>query len=142
MKRNKKMGIMGLGVILFYLWVPILLGQTESPPLPAPTTNVNHLFSIWAGLSLMGYSQSEIESLLENISPRVIQKVKHRLRLTVINKLNRLNVKADFERSTSRHDLRLAREKIRSEVRFAGLENDRHLRVMIRNRFGIPLSQI
>jgi len=34
------------------------------------------------------------------------------------------------------------REKIRTEIRFAGMENDSRLRRMIRHQFGIALQNI
>ena len=144
-KSMRRLLIAGL-LILFFYPVPLVMGQEEA--LEEGTTQalptVNNLFTIWAKLSLSGYSQSEIESRLENIDPegRLLERVKRRMRLNVIKNLNRMNVKAEIANSTTVHDLRVVTNTIRMEVRFSGMENDHRLRIMIRNNFGISLSRI
>lgn len=123
-------------LLLFFSQAPLTMGQAP------PASNINNLFSIWAKLSLTGYTQSEIETALDHVEPKLLQRVKHRLRLNVIQNLARMNLKEEFMNSTTQHDLTVVTNKIRMEIRFAGLENDRYLRVMIRNNFGVPLNLI
>lgn len=128
-----------VGSILFLLLfhVPFTMGQA-----PQTKTSIRNLFAVWAKLSLIGYSQSEIESALQDVDEKVLQKVKHRLRLNVMKNLMRMKLKEEIARGTIQHDWQVVADKIRTEVRFAGLENDRHLRAMIRKHFGISLNQI
>ncbi|MBF0289698.1 MAG: hypothetical protein HQM14_17940 [SAR324 cluster bacterium] len=135
MQRVRRVLLMSL-LLLFFNQAPLTMGQAP------PASNINNLFSIWAKLSLTGYTQSEIETTLEHVDSKLLQKVKHRLRLNVIQNLARMNLKQEFMTSTTQHDLTAVTNKIRMEIRFAGLENDRYLRVMIRNNFGVPLTLI
>ncbi len=125
-------------VSLFMCLMPVtlLIGQ------PKPIDSVNNLFTVWVKLSLIGYSQSEIETALDHVDTKQLDRVKHRVRLNVIKNLKRMNIDYEIDNSTTPIDLRLVIEKIRTEVRFAGLENDRHLRNMIRREFGVPLRRI
>jgi len=122
-------------ICLFCSQASISIGQ------PKPET-LNNLFTVWTKLSLIGYTQSEIESSLSHIDPNLLKRVKHRLRVNVIRNLKLMNIKEMLEESTTFHDLNIAKDHINTEVRFAGLENDHPLRIMIREQFGIPLSQI
>jgi hypothetical protein len=106
------------------------------------TANSVNLFSRWVKLSLMGFNQSEIEATLSSYTPDQLQEVKHRLRRNVMNNLLNGNLQQDIELSTTEQELRYIREKIRTEIRFAGLENDRYIRRMIRHQFGIIMADI
>ena len=64
------------------------------------------------------------------------------LRRDVLATLMQLNLSSEIELSRTEQDLVMIREKIRSEIRFAGLENDRILPRMIRHKFGISLQNI
>jgi hypothetical protein len=129
-------------VILVALLVALLVGVPpglSQQPAAGPKENV---YSIWLKLSLMGHNQSEIEAMLSMVPADHMQRIKHRLRLDVVNTLRRLNLQQEIEMSTTEQELVTIREKIRTEIRFAGLENDRYLRNMIRHQFGISLQNI
>ena len=64
------------------------------------------------------------------------------LRRDVLNTLRRLNLHNEISMSTTEQELFTIREKIRTEIRFAGMENDSRLRRMIRHQFGIALQNI
>ena len=100
------------------------------------------IFSQWVKLSLMGYNQSEIEATLIVYQTEEIQLVKRRLRRNVLNNLVGGNLKQDISLSTTEQELRYIRDKIRTEIRFAGLENDFLVRQMIRHQFGIAVQDI
>lgn len=102
----------------------------------------NNPFSMWVKLSLMGYSQSEIESTLQNVDAKELDMVRHRLRSNVITNLQHMNIQNEIRNSTNTQDLKFVIDKIRTEIRFAGLEKDHHVRSMIRDKFGISVSSI
>ena len=90
----------------------------------------------------MGHNQSEIEGILAGITEQHLQYLKNRLRRDVLNTLTHLNLSNEIELSTTEQDLVMIRDKIRTEIRFAGLENDLLLQRMIRHKFGIALENI
>ena len=105
-------------LLVLILGVPLGLGQQ-----PEQGMRINP-YSIWLKLSLMGHSQSEIEALLEVVPPEQMRRVKHRLRMDVLNTLVRLNLPQEIEMSNTPQELIVIREKIRTEIRYAGMEND------------------
>ncbi len=90
----------------------------------------------------MGHNQSEIEGILAGITEKQLQHLKNRLRRDVLNTLTNLNLSNEIELSRTEQDLAMIRDKIRTEIRFAGLENDLLLQRMIRHKFGIALENI
>ena len=90
----------------------------------------------------MGHNQSEIEGILAGISDQQLQHLKNRLRRDVLNTLIHLNLSNEIELSRTEQDMVMIRDKIRTEIRFAGLENDLLLQRMIRHKFGIALDNI
>ena len=130
-----KVILVGLLVILL-IGVPPGLGQQ---PLEDKKGN---LYSIWLKLSLMGYNQSEIEAILNRVTPEQVKRIKIQLRRDVISSLRRLNLQNEIDLSTTEQELFTIREKIRTEIRFMGMENDVRLRWMIRHQFGITLQNI
>ena len=127
--------LIGLLVVLL-VGVPPGLGQQ---PL---VDSQGNLYSIWLKLSLMGHNQSEIEAILNGVTPEQLYRIKNQLRRDVLNTLRRLNLHNEISMSTTEQELFTIREKIRTEIRFAGMENDSRLRRMIRHQFGITLQNI
>jgi serine protease inhibitor len=93
-------------------------------------------------LSMMGHNQSEIEGILTGITEQQLQRLKNRLRRDVLETLMQHNLHNEIELSRTEQDLGMIRDIIRTEIRFAGLENDRLLLRMIRHKFGIALQNI
>jgi hypothetical protein len=119
--------------------------MTVSPIGGSAQDNINtpgNIFSQWVKLSLMGYNQSEIEATLNVYQSEEIQLVKRRLRRNVLNNLTGGNLQQDISLGSTEQELRYIRDKIRTEIRFAGLENDLMVRQMIRHQFGIALQGI
>ena len=127
--------MIGLLVVLLF-GVPPGLGQQP------PVDSQGNLYSIWLKLSLMGHNQSEIEAILNGVTPEQLNRIKNQLRRDVLNTLRRLNLHNEISMSTTEQELFTIREKIRTEIRFAGMENDSRLRRMIRHQFGIALQNI
>ena len=127
--------LIGLVVVLL-VGVPPGLGQQP------PVDSQGNLYSIWLKLSLMGHNQSEIEAILNGVTPEQLNRIKNQLRRDVLNTLRRLNLHNEISMSTTEQELFTIREKIRTEIRFAGMENDSRLRRMIRHQFGIALQNI
>ena len=100
------------------------------------------LYSIWMKFSMMGHNQSEIEGLLSGRTEEQLQRLKNRLRRDVLATLLQLNLNIEIELSRTEQDLMMIRDKIRTEIRFSGLENDLLLQRMIRHKFGISLHNI
>ena len=111
------------------------VSMAQSPPAPIS------LYSVWVRLSLRGLTQGEIESLMRNMDPKSIDQVKQRLRTTVISNLEFKRIRERFLSSRDSDDLAQVLVSIGTEIRFAGMENDEELRLMIKNRFGVQLDR-
>ena len=128
--------------ILIGLLVVLLVGVPPGLGQQPPVDSQGNLYSIWLKLSLMGHNQSEIEAILNRVTPEQLYRIKNQLRRDVLNTLRRLNLHNEISMSTTEQELFTIREKIRTEIRFAGMENDSRLRRMIRHQFGITLQNI
>ena len=128
--------------ILIGLLVVLLVGVPPGLGQQPPMDSQGNLYSIWLKLSLMGHNQSEIEAILNGVTPEQLNRIKKQLRRDVLNTLRRLNLHNEISMSTTEQELFTIREKIRTEIRFAGMENDSRLRRMIRHQFGIALQNI
>ena len=128
--------------ILIGLLVVLLVGVPPGLGQQPPADSQGNLYSIWLKLSLMGHNQSEIEAILNGVTPEQLYRIKNQLRRDVLNTLRRLNLHNEISMSTTEQELFTIREKIRTEIRFAGMENDSRLRRMIRHQFGITLQNI
>ena len=129
-------------VVLVVLLVALLIGVPPGLSQQSPEDSREDLYSIWIKLSMMGHNQSEIEGILTGITEQQLQHLKNRLRRDVLNTLTHLNLSNEIELSRTEQDLVMIRDKIRTEIRFAGLENDLLLQRMIRHKFGIALENI
>ena len=129
-------------VILIGLLVVLIVGVPPGLGQQPPVDSQGNLYSIWLKLSLMGHNQSEIEAILNGVTPEQLYRIKNQLRRDVLNTLRRLNLHNEISMSTTEQELFTIREKIRTEIRFAGMENDSRLRRMIRHQFGIALQNI
>ena len=128
--------------ILIGLLVVLLVGVPPGLGQQPPVDSQGNLYSIWLKLSLMGHNQSEIEAILNGVNSEQLNRIKNQLRRDVLNTLRRLNLHNEISMSTTEQELFTIREKIRTEIRFAGMENDSRLRRMIRHQFGIALQNI
>ena len=128
--------------ILIGLLVVLLVGVPPGLGQQPPVDSQGNLYSIWLKLSLMGHNQSEIEAILNGVTSEQLYRIKNQLRRDVLNTLRRLNLHNEISMSTTEQELFTIREKIRTEIRFAGMENDSRLRRMIRHQFGIALQNI
>jgi hypothetical protein len=124
-----------LGVLVTLL-MATPTSQAQTPP------NSVSVYSIWVRLSLRGYSQEEIESLLRNMDPKTIDDVKTRLRKSVLANLRLKRVRERFQTSRDKGDLQDVLSSVETEIRFAGLENDEELKFQIRERLGIPIDRM
>ena len=129
-------------VVLVVILIALMLGVPPGLGQQPPAGNRENLYSIWMKLSMMGHNQSEIEGILSGITEKQLQLLKNRLRRDVMDTLTYLNLRNEIELSSTERDLVLIRDKIRTEIRFAGLENDRLLTLMIRHKFGISVNNI
>ena len=129
-------------VVLIVLLVALMIGVPPGLGQQAPAEKHQNLYSVWMKLSMMGHNQSEIEGILSGIKEKQLQLLKNRLRRDVMDTLTYLNLRNEIELSRTERDLVLIRDKIRTEIRFAGLENDRLLSLMIRHKFGISVKNI
>ncbi len=127
---------LGLLSALAALLVASPASQAQTPPSPVS------VYSIWVRLSLRGYSQEEIESLLRNMDAKTVEEVKVRLRKSVISNLRLKRIRERFQASRDKGDLQDVLSSVETEIRFAGLENDEELKSEIRERLGIPLDRM
>lgn len=126
----------GLLSTLAALLVASPTSQAQTPP------NAVSVYSIWVRLSLRGYSQEEIESLLRNMDAKTLEEVKARLRTTVLSNLRLKRIRERFQASRDKGDLQDVLSSIETEIRFAGLENDQELKFEIRENLGVPLDRL
>ena len=129
-------------VVLVVLLVALLIGVPPGLGQQPPADNIGNLYSIWLKLSMMGHNQSEIEGILNGTTKQQLMRLKNRLRRDVLDTLMHNNLLSQIELSRTEQDLVMIRYKIRTEIRFAGLENDQLLQRMIRHKFGIALQNI
>ena len=129
-------------VVLVVLLVALLIGVPPGLSQQPPADNRGNLYSIWLKLSMMGHNQSEIEGILNGTTKQQLMRLKNRLRRDVLDTLMHHNLLSQIELSRTERDLFMIRDKIRTEIRFAGLENDQLLQRMIRHKFGIALQNI
>ena len=129
-------------VVLVVLLVALLIGVPPGLGQQSPEDSREDLYSIWIKLSMMGHNQSEIEGILNGTTKQQLMRLKNRLRRDVIDTLMQHNLLSQIELSRTEQDLFMIRDKIRTEIRFAGLENDQLLQRMIRHKFGITLQNI
>ena len=129
-------------VVLVVLLVALLIGVPPGLGQHPPVDNRGNLYSIWLKLSMMGHNQSEIEGILNGTTKQQLMRLKNRLRRDVLDTLMHHNLLSQIELSRTEQDLFMIRDKIRTEIRFAGLENDQLLQRMIRHKFGIALQNI
>jgi hypothetical protein len=101
-----------------------------------------NLYSTWLRLSLSGKNQVEIEYYMRHVKTNDLDKVKERLRFYVIDNLKRQGVSTMITQSIDQDDMRVAMKKVRTEVRFAGMEYDELLRMKIKEEFGILLADL
>jgi len=129
-------------VVMVVLLAALLIGVPPGLSQQPPVDKRDDLYSIWMKLSMMGHNQSEIEGLLAGGTEEQLLRLKNRLRRDVLATLMQLNLKIEIELSRTEQDLMMIRDKIRTEIRFSGLENDQLLHRMIRHKFGISLQNI
>ena len=129
-------------VVLVVLLVALLIGVPPGLGQQPSADNRGNLYSIWLKLSMMGHNQSEIEGILNGTTKQQLMRLKNRLRRDVLDTLMHHNLLSQIELSRTEQDLVMIRDKIRTEIRFAGLENDQLLLRMIRHKFGIALQNI
>ena len=133
---------------MLHRWVKwVLLGSvlvlaTATPVSMAQAPSAVSLYSIWIRLSLRGLNQNEIESLMRNMDAASIAQVKQRLRNTVIGNLATKKVRERFLSSRDSDDLNSVLSTIETELRFAALQSDDEVKLLIRDRFGIPLGRL
>ena len=99
------------------------------------------IYSIWVRLSLRGYAQNEIESMLRNMDDKTLEAVKKRLRRTVLAQLQLKKVRQKMRISRDKDDLDNIVSSIETEIRFAGMQDDDLLKLMIKDRYGIRLDR-
>ncbi|HUJ75026.1 MAG TPA: hypothetical protein VL359_09215 [bacterium] len=131
----------GIKWLVLVLLALLLVAVTPSSEAQTPTNPVS-VYSIWVRLSLRGYSQEEIESLLRNMDSKTLEEVKGRLRRTVLSNLRLKQVRQHYLAARDKGDLEDVYSSIETEIRFAGLENDTELRYEIRERLGIPFDRL
>ena len=128
------------------LIIPLLAGALlvtgPSAPSLAQSPSTVSIYSMWIRLSLRGMDQNEIESLMRNMDPAAIVQVKERLRRTIISNLETKRVRERFLGSRDSDDLKSLYTSIDTELRFAGLQHDEEIKLMIRDRFGVPFGQL
>lgn len=131
MKKTLIISILSITLSLAGSWTASALGKDPG-----------NLYSTWLRLSLSGKNQVEIEYYMRHVKNNDLDKVKERLRFYVIDNLKRQGVSTMISQSIDQDDMRVAMKKVRTEVRFAGMEYDELLRMKIKEEFGILLADL
>jgi hypothetical protein len=76
------------------------------------------------------------------MDPKSIEQVKERLRNTVLSNLESKRVRQRYLSARDSDDLESVFTSIETELRFAGLQNDDEIRLMIRDRFGVRMGRL
>ena len=121
-----------LATALLLVSTPVTLAQAPSAV---------SVFSIWVRLSLRGFSQEEIESLLRNMDSKTLDQVKARLRRAVMANLQLKKIREKVRTSRDKDDLNNIISSIETEIRFAGMQNDELLKLEIKDRYGVRLDR-
>ncbi|MCZ6472487.1 MAG: hypothetical protein O7A08_02995 [SAR324 cluster bacterium] len=119
----------------------VALLLVSAPMTLAQSPSAVSVFSIWVRLSLRGFSQEEIESLLRNMDEKTVSDVKARLRRTVMANLQLKMIGDRVRFSRDKDDLNNVITSVETEIRFAGMQTDDLLKLMIKNRYGIRLDR-
>ncbi len=72
---------------------------------------------------------------------KTIEAVKARLRRVVLANLQLKKIGEQIQLSRDKDDLNNVVSSIETELRFAGMQNDRLLKLMIKDRYGIRVDQ-
>ncbi len=118
-----------------------LLTLVFTPMTLAQGPSAVSIFSIWVRLSLRGFNQEEIESLLQNMDSKLVEQVKTRLRKTVLGNLQLKKIGDLIKRSQDKDDINIVISSIETEIRFAGMQNDEPLKLLIKDQFGINIAR-
>lgn len=107
-----------------------------------PTRTGGNMYTKWMTLALVGKNQAEIEYFFRNEKESTIEQVKKRIRYAVVENLRRAGIKRLIEESADADDLNVVIRKIVIEIRYAGMELDKDLRLSIKEEFGVHLEQL
>ena len=116
----------------------IFSGQGFSQPRKDP----GNLYTKWVTLALLGKNQAEIENYFRNIDDPLMNKIKERIRFTVLDNLRRSGIRNMIQSSNDLDDIRVVHQKIITEIRYIGMEHDQDLRQSIREEFGVMLDNL
>lgn len=129
-----------VALLLSFFFSPTLVGKEEKKNSKTVYNDVGNIYLTWKQLSLIGKSQSEIEYYFRNIDQVSLNKVKQRLRVSVMENLKNMRLKYQIDKVVDQDDLNVIRDKILIEIRFAGLEYDENLRYSIQEEFGLYVN--
>jgi len=107
-----------------------------------PTKTGGNLYTKWITLALVGKNQAEIEYFFRNEKDKTIDQVKRRIRYTVVENLRRAGIKRLINESSDVDDFNVVIRKIIIEIRYAGMELDKDLRLSIKEEFGVQLERL
>ncbi|MFH2129977.1 MAG: hypothetical protein ABIK68_06355 [bacterium] len=107
-----------------------------------PTKTGGNMYTKWITLALVGKNQAEIEYFFRNEKDATIDQVKQRIRHTVVENLRRAGINRLIEESSDADDLNVVIRKIIIEIRYAGMELDKDLRLSIKEEFGVQLERL
>ena len=107
-----------------------------------PSKTGGNMYTKWITLALVGKNQAEIEYFFRNEKEKTIEGVKRRIRFTVVENLRRAGIRRLIDESTDIDDFNVVIRKIIIEIRYAGMELDKDLRLSIKEEFGIQLERL
>ncbi len=128
--------------VTFVLAVGFCFVAVNSYSQPAKTKSGGNIYTKWITLALVGKNQAEIEYFFRNEKDQSIEQVKQRIRHAVVENLRRAGIKRLIDESADVDDLNVIIRKIIIEIRYAGMELDKDLRLSIKEEFGVQLERL
>jgi len=127
-------------ILSLVLTVSFCIISVNSYSQPAKTGG--NLYTKWITLALVGKNQAEIEYFFRNEKEATINQIKTRVRNAVVENLRRAGINKLIEQSSDADDLNVVIRKIIIEIRYAGMELDKDLRLSIKEEFGVHLERL
>ncbi|MBU3916817.1 hypothetical protein KKA14_14900 [bacterium] len=107
-----------------------------------PTMDSGNIYTKWMKLALLGKNQAEIEYYFRNEKESSINRVKDRIRFSVLENLRRSGVKNMLQKVSDSDDFNVIIRKIVIEIRYAGMEHDEDLILSVKEQFGVELESL
>lgn len=128
--------------VLAFVLVFLFIGEASYSQTDKRLQSQN-VYTTWVKLAMLGKNQAEIESyFLRKLEPGELEKVKTRIRNTVLDNLKRSGLESKIAAAYDMDDLNVVIHRVLIEIRYVGMEHDDDLRQTIKEEFGLTLERL